>query len=335
MPAEHQITTQLFPQLGQQAQALRLQPRHHRSEEQAGINTRHWNVSWVRGNSQLTLTPLLRVDGWELEVWTAEGPMSRVHYMRGGGLRNQRLCPVPYRWQKLGVTGREPTDFSERVDKNIRPFDDTNSAKTPTTPQPPAIHIFCERANCEHSNVRCRCRGVFHGGDAGAVPAALEIVDQVAETNVLDVRGRGAQVLPWKSIIETEEERRKDEVPEKTRKPPPGPEQLWLHLNPTGGVLLISEIGTPMGFEAVAYARSTILEDCIKDVGEAFSTPPRDQECRWLRQPSYRKGARRCNRPTHEPRTMPCSRLAPQTAPTAKTTTASCSTMSTPAESHG
>ncbi|CUS15846.1 unnamed protein product, partial [Tuber aestivum] len=30
----------------------------------------------------------------------------------------------------------------------------------------------------------------------------------------------------------------------------------------------------PMGFEGFAYARSTILEDCIKDVGEAFQSPP-------------------------------------------------------------
>ncbi|KAG0633083.1 hypothetical protein HOY80DRAFT_1006293 [Tuber brumale] len=156
----------------------------------------------------------------------------------------------------------------------------TNSAKTPTTPQPPAIHIFCERANERTVNIP------MSGVDA-----------EVFFTAVMP----GLYPRRLRSLT-------------KLRK---------------------REIGTPMGFEAVAYARSTILEDCIKDVGEAFSTPPRDQECRWLRQPSYGKGARRCNRPTHEPRTMPCSPLASQTAPTAKTTTASRSTMSAPAESHG
>ncbi|KAG0634879.1 hypothetical protein HOY80DRAFT_1058588 [Tuber brumale] len=50
-------------------------------------------------------------------------------------------------------------------------------------------------------------------------------------------------------------------------------------------------MGTPMGFGAVAYARSTILEDWIKDIGEASQPPPPNQECRWLRQPPYRKGA--------------------------------------------
>ncbi|KAG0637266.1 hypothetical protein HOY80DRAFT_1084820 [Tuber brumale] len=74
-------------------------------------------------------------------------------------------------------------------------------------------------------------------------------------------------------------------------------------------VLSTSEMGTPMGFGAVAYARSTILEDWIKDIGEAFQPPPPNQECRWLRQPSYRKGAWCCNCPVYEPRKMPCSPL--------------------------
>ncbi|KAG0130299.1 mitochondrial small ribosomal subunit Rsm22-domain-containing protein [Tuber indicum] len=34
------------------------------------------------------------------------------------------------------------------------------------------------------------------------------------------------------------------------------------------------ERGTPMGFEAIAYARSTILKDYIRDVGEAFQPLP-------------------------------------------------------------
>ncbi|KAG0642375.1 hypothetical protein HOY80DRAFT_1036776 [Tuber brumale] len=71
-----------------------------------------------------------------------------------------------------------------------------------------------------------------------------------------------------------------------------------------------------MGFEAVAYARSTILEDCIKDIGEAFSTPPATKNAGGFANPPIEK----------EPGA---------TAPTAKTTTASRSTMSTPAESHG
>ncbi|PWW72196.1 hypothetical protein C7212DRAFT_348900 [Tuber magnatum] len=33
-------------------------------------------------------------------------------------------------------------------------------------------------------------------------------------------------------------------------------------------------MGMPVGFGAVAYARSGILEDCIKDVSEAFQSPP-------------------------------------------------------------
>ncbi|KAG0634882.1 hypothetical protein HOY80DRAFT_1058592 [Tuber brumale] len=64
------------------------------------------------------------------------------------------------------------------------------------------------------------------------------------------------------------------------------------HQNANGGVLAIVEMGTPMGFGTVAYTRSTVLEDCIKDVGKAFQSPP-DQECRWLRQPPSRKGDRR------------------------------------------
>ncbi|KAG0123756.1 hypothetical protein HOY82DRAFT_215490 [Tuber indicum] len=41
--------------------------------------------------------------------------------------------------------------------------------------------------------------------------------------NVLDVRGRDAQVFAWQSIVEAEEERGKDELLERTGKPPPGP----------------------------------------------------------------------------------------------------------------
>ncbi|KAG0634075.1 hypothetical protein HOY80DRAFT_1061537 [Tuber brumale] len=46
------------------------------------------------------------------------------------------------------------------------------------------------------------------------------------------------------------------------------------HQNANGGVLAIVEMGTPMGFGTVAYTRSTVLEDCIKDVGKAFQSPP-------------------------------------------------------------
>ncbi|KAG0640468.1 hypothetical protein HOY80DRAFT_958559 [Tuber brumale] len=50
-------------------------------------------------------------------------------------------------------------------------------------------------------------------------------------------------------------------------------EQLWPHLNPNGGVLLMIERGTPIGFKAIAYTRSTILKgDYIKDIGEAFQS---------------------------------------------------------------
>ncbi|RPA90031.1 hypothetical protein L873DRAFT_1795737 [Choiromyces venosus 120613-1] len=50
-------------------------------------------------------------------------------------------------------------------------------------------------------------------------------------------------------------------------------EQLWSHQNLNGSVLLIIETGTLMGFEAVTYARSTILKDYIKDVRKAFQSP--------------------------------------------------------------
>ncbi|CUS14500.1 unnamed protein product, partial [Tuber aestivum] len=174
--------------------------------------------------------------------------------------------------------------------------------------------------------------------------------------NVLDVGSGGAGVLAWRSIVEAEEERRRDELSERTGKPLPAGErsglravvvtgsialrrkvsqllddtifiprmpdiyfenlhhmpgvsternkaqprklydliiatnrllpivksfyrhqvieQLWSHLNPNGGVLLMIEKGTPMGFEAIASARSTILRNYIKDVGEAFQPPP-------------------------------------------------------------
>ncbi|KAG0638992.1 hypothetical protein HOY80DRAFT_1016142 [Tuber brumale] len=49
-------------------------------------------------------------------------------------------------------------------------------------------------------------------------------------------------------------------------------EQLWLRLNLNGGVLLVIERGTPLGFDAITYARSTILKDYIKDVDEAFQS---------------------------------------------------------------
>jgi len=182
--------------------------------------------------------------------------------------------------------------------------------------------------------------------------------------NVLDVGAGGAGMLAWRSIVEAEEEGRKDELLERAGEPPPGPdgralpaarersplravvvtapialrqrvskyldnttfiprmpdiyfenlhytpggpteknkaqprklydliiatnrllplvesfyrrqviEQLWSHLNPNGGVLLMIEKGIPMGFEAIASARSIILEDYIKDVGEDFQSP--------------------------------------------------------------
>ncbi|KAG0634135.1 mitochondrial small ribosomal subunit Rsm22-domain-containing protein [Tuber brumale] len=193
------------------------------------------------------------------------------------------------------------------------------------------------------------------GGDGG----------EPGVNNVLDVGGGGAGVLAWRSVVEAEEETRKDLLSERTGKPPSGPdgkalpaarersglravvvagpttlrqkvskllddtlfiprvpdiyfenihytpgasteknnaqprklydliiatnrllpivklfyrrqviEQLWSHLNPNGGVLLMIERGTPMGFEAIAYARSTILKDYIKDVGKAFQPLP-------------------------------------------------------------
>ncbi|KAG0634133.1 hypothetical protein HOY80DRAFT_1100467 [Tuber brumale] len=142
--------------------------------------------------------------------------------------------------------------------------------------------------------------------------------------NVLDVRGGGAALLAWRTIIKVGEEVRKDEPSERTGKPPPGRggevlpatrerngllavvagpialrEKVWKlqddglllpilkscfrrqaieslrsHLNPNGGVLFMIESGTPMGFEAIAYARSTILKDYIKDVGKAFQPLP-------------------------------------------------------------
>ncbi|KAI5846243.1 37S ribosomal protein-like protein Rsm22 [Morchella snyderi] len=39
--------------------------------------------------------------------------------------------------------------------------------------------------------------------------------------------------------------------------------KLWSHLNPRGGVLLLIEKGTPLGFEAVAGARATLLRNYI------------------------------------------------------------------------
>ncbi|KAG0640462.1 hypothetical protein HOY80DRAFT_1068837 [Tuber brumale] len=51
-------------------------------------------------------------------------------------------------------------------------------------------------------------------------------------------------------------------------------EQLWPHLNPNAGVLVMIERGTPIGFKAIAYTRSTILKDYIKYIGEAFQSLP-------------------------------------------------------------
>ncbi|KAG0643595.1 hypothetical protein HOY80DRAFT_1087648 [Tuber brumale] len=59
-----------------------------------------------------------------------------------------------------------------------------------------------------------------------------------------------------------------------------------------------------MGFEAIAYARSTIPEDYIQDVGKAFQSPPTNNAGGFAN-PPYRKGARHYNRPVNEPRTMP------------------------------
>lgn len=39
--------------------------------------------------------------------------------------------------------------------------------------------------------------------------------------------------------------------------------ELWSHLSPTGGILLFIEKGTPLGFEAIARVRSTILKSYI------------------------------------------------------------------------
>ncbi|KAG0644353.1 hypothetical protein HOY80DRAFT_941416, partial [Tuber brumale] len=51
-------------------------------------------------------------------------------------------------------------------------------------------------------------------------------------------------------------------------------EQLWPHLNPNDGVLVMIERGTQIGFKAIAYTRSTILKDYIKNIGEAFQSLP-------------------------------------------------------------
>ncbi|KAG0123591.1 hypothetical protein HOY82DRAFT_619031 [Tuber indicum] len=50
-------------------------------------------------------------------------------------------------------------------------------------------------------------------------------------------------------------------------------EQLWPHLNLNGVVRSAIEMGTPVGFKAVAYTCSTILEDRIMDAGKAFQSP--------------------------------------------------------------
>ncbi|KAG0641807.1 hypothetical protein HOY80DRAFT_1110819 [Tuber brumale] len=51
-------------------------------------------------------------------------------------------------------------------------------------------------------------------------------------------------------------------------------EQLRPHLNTNTGEVPMIERGTPMGFEAIAYARSTILKDFIGGVGAAFQSIP-------------------------------------------------------------
>lgn len=43
--------------------------------------------------------------------------------------------------------------------------------------------------------------------------------------------------------------------------------KLWSHLNPDGGILLLIEKGTPLGFEAIAGARSTLLRTYISSPG--------------------------------------------------------------------
>ncbi|CUS11418.1 unnamed protein product [Tuber aestivum] len=96
-------------------------------------------------------------------------------------------------------------------------------------------------------------------------------------------------------------------------------EQLRSHQNPNAYILSIIEIGMPMGFEAVAYTRSTILEDCIQDNSGGFSNPPIEKEPGTTIAPSTNQ--EQC----------PCSPLALQTAPTAKTTAASRSAMNAPA----
>lgn len=46
--------------------------------------------------------------------------------------------------------------------------------------------------------------------------------------------------------------------------------ELWSHLNPTGGVLLFLEKGTPLGFEAIARARASLLKSYIASPDSAF-----------------------------------------------------------------
>ncbi|KAG0640716.1 hypothetical protein HOY80DRAFT_1008872 [Tuber brumale] len=50
--------------------------------------------------------------------------------------------------------------------------------------------------------------------------------------------------------------------------------QLWWLLNPNGRVVPIIEIGMPICFQAVPYARPLTLGDCIQDAGKAFQSPP-------------------------------------------------------------
>ncbi|KAG0643103.1 hypothetical protein HOY80DRAFT_1134030 [Tuber brumale] len=96
------------------------------------------------------------------------------------------------------------------------------------------------------------------------------------------------------SIVQVEEEERQDELSERTGKPPPGPggQELPAAREGSGLRAVVVEAlrrGSPKserqrpldhrnrhanGFEAVAYTRSTILEDCIQDVAKAFQSPP-------------------------------------------------------------
>ncbi|KAG0642770.1 hypothetical protein HOY80DRAFT_1102329 [Tuber brumale] len=107
-------------------------------------------------------------------------------------------------------------------------------------------------------------------------------------------------------------------------------DQLRSHLSLDGRVLSIIVIGMPMGFEAVAYARSTILEDCIQDVGKAFQSLLTKNAGGFAKTPIEKEPGATIAPCTNRGQ-CPCSPLALQTAPTAKTTAASRSVLSAPA----